>query len=148
MWCVTKAGRRLPGWSLEPMSQTSRRAFIGGALTSSPSFHQTPHPRITITTTVKMADDSSDLSSLPSEDETDLQLSKKDGILKFFSKAPRSAPQAKVEASPPRPKRELSPPHEYVLADNPDLAVSSCICQPYFFRLTRGKRVLLLPEWL
>ncbi|CAG8975141.1 hypothetical protein HYALB_00004440 [Hymenoscyphus albidus] len=69
-----------------------------------------------------MSDDSSDLSSVPSEDETNLQLAKKDGILKFFSKAPRNAPKPKVEASPPRPKREPSPPHEYVLADNPDIA--------------------------
>ena len=71
-----------------------------------------------------MSDDSSDLSSVPSEDETNLQLTKKDGILKFFSKAPRPTGEPRVEASPPRPKREPSPPHEYVLADNPDIAVS------------------------
>lgn len=70
------------------------------------------------------ADDSSDLSSVPSEDETNLQLTKKDGILKFFSKAPRPAAEPRVEASPPRPKRDPSPPHEYVLADNPDIAVN------------------------
>lgn len=70
------------------------------------------------------SDESSELSSVPSEDETDLQLTKKDGILKFFSKAPPSSTKPKVEASPPRPKREPSPPHEYVLADNPDIAVS------------------------
>ncbi|TVY26142.1 hypothetical protein LHYA1_G004001 [Lachnellula hyalina] len=69
-----------------------------------------------------MSDDSSDLSSVPSEDETNLQLTKKDGILKFFSKAPRPTGEPRVEASPPRPKREPSPPHEYVLADNPDIA--------------------------
>ncbi|TVY44784.1 hypothetical protein LOCC1_G002144 [Lachnellula occidentalis] len=69
-----------------------------------------------------MSDDSSDLSSVPSEDETNLQLTKKDGILKFFSKAPRPTGESRVEASPPRPKREPSPPHEYVLADNPDIA--------------------------
>lgn len=68
------------------------------------------------------SDESSELSSVPSEDETDLQLTKKDGILKFFSKAPPSSTKPKVEASPPRPKREPSPPHEYVLADNPDIA--------------------------
>ncbi|KAI9646716.1 hypothetical protein NHQ30_004713 [Ciborinia camelliae] len=67
------------------------------------------------------SDDSSDLSSVPSEDES-LQLTKKDGILKFFSKAPKPTAARKVEASPPRPKREPSPPHEYVLADNPDIA--------------------------
>ncbi|TVY84900.1 hypothetical protein LSUE1_G000325 [Lachnellula suecica] len=69
-----------------------------------------------------MSDDSSDLSSVPSEDETNLQLKKKDGILKFFSKAPRPTAAPRVEASPPRPKRDPSPPHEYVLADNPDIA--------------------------
>ncbi|KAM3081018.1 hypothetical protein ACMFMG_004977 [Clarireedia jacksonii] len=67
------------------------------------------------------SDDSSDLSSVPSDDES-LQLTKKDGILKFFSKAPKPASAPKVEPSPPRPKREPSPPHEYVLADNPDIA--------------------------
>jgi hypothetical protein len=69
------------------------------------------------------SDDSSELSSVPSEDDTNLQLKKKDGILKFFSKAPPPSATPK-EASPPRPKREPSPPHEYVLADNPDIAVS------------------------
>ncbi|KAH8821663.1 hypothetical protein F5884DRAFT_97304 [Xylogone sp. PMI_703] len=69
-----------------------------------------------------MSDDSSELSSVPSEDESDLELTRKDGILKFFPKISakkRVAP--KVEASPPR-KRSPSPPHEYVLADNPDIA--------------------------
>ena len=70
-----------------------------------------------------MSDDSSDLSSVPSEDESDLQLKRKDGILKFFSKAPKPHPEPTKEDSPPRPKREASPPHEYVLADNPDIAV-------------------------
>lgn len=38
------------------------------------------------------------------------------GITKYFKK----------EAPPsPPPKREPSPPHEYVLADNPNIAVSS-----------------------
>jgi hypothetical protein len=70
-----------------------------------------------------MSDDSSDLSSVPSEDETNLQLTKKDGILKFFSKAHKPTAEPKKEDSPPRPKREASPPHEYVLADNSDIAV-------------------------
>ncbi len=69
------------------------------------------------------SDESSELSSVPSDEETDLQLTKKDGILKFFSKAPKPTAQPKVEASPPRTKRAPSPPHEYVLADNPDIAV-------------------------
>lgn len=81
------------------------------------------------------SDDSSDLSSVPSEDES-LQLTKKDGILKFFSKAPKPATAArKVEASPPRPKREPSPPHEYVLADNPDIAVCVTLIVAYWFIL-------------
>lgn len=85
-------------------------------------------------------DESSDLSSVPSEDELDLQLSKKDGILKFFSKAPKPAPATKIE-SPPRPKREASPPHEYVLADNPDIAVCICVLCRIFRSFTRIKRV-------
>lgn len=68
------------------------------------------------------AESSSELSSVPTDD--DLQLKKKDGILKFFSKAPKKTATPKEPVSPPRPKREPSPPHEYVLADNPDIAVS------------------------
>ncbi|KAF8865928.1 hypothetical protein BDZ45DRAFT_701030 [Acephala macrosclerotiorum] len=75
------------------------------------------------------SDSSSELSDVPSEVEDELQLKKKNGILKFFSKAPtKAAPKAespsrpKREPSPPRPKREPSPPHEYVLADNQDIA--------------------------
>jgi hypothetical protein len=67
-------------------------------------------------------EDSSDLSSVPSEVETDLQLQKKDGILKFFPKVPNPSTQPRKASTPPR-KREPSPPHEYVLADNPDIAV-------------------------
>ncbi|RFU35839.1 hypothetical protein B7463_g456, partial [Scytalidium lignicola] len=69
-----------------------------------------------------MSDDSSELSSVPSEDESDLELTRKDGILKFFSKIPPKSSAPKVEASPPPRKRSPSPPHEYVLADNPDIA--------------------------
>ena len=74
-------------------------------------------------------DDSSDLSSIsslsapPSEDESDVQLKKEHGILKFFHKVDQNPALQPKEASPPRPKREPSPPHEYVLADNPDIAV-------------------------
>ncbi|KAH7329215.1 hypothetical protein B0I35DRAFT_38931 [Stachybotrys elegans] len=76
-------------------------------------------------------DDSSELSSLsslspvPSDDEldppSDLEQPepKKTGILKFFPKLSQQPPK---EASPPPRKREPSPPHEYVLADNPDIA--------------------------
>lgn len=89
------------------------------------------------------ADDSSDLSSLsslspvPSDDELGVADGKKpakskgkaskpakDGILKFFPKISEQAPK---EPSPPPRKRSPSPPHEYVLADNPDIAVCRCI---------------------
>jgi hypothetical protein len=61
----------------------------------------------------------SDLSSLssapPSEDEVGpMLLDEPVGITKYFKK----------ESESPPPKREPSPPHEYVLADNPDIAVS------------------------
>ena len=82
-------------------------------------------------------DDSSELSSVPSEDET-LQLTKKNGILKFFSKAPEPGAATTAPKSPPRPKRDPSPDHEYVLADNSDIAVSVWLhCRV----LTRTKRV-------
>ncbi|KAK1756084.1 hypothetical protein QBC47DRAFT_179578 [Echria macrotheca] len=75
-----------------------------------------------------MADDeSSELSSLsslsapPSEDESDIQLQSEHGILKFFHKVNPDKIR-RQEPTPPRPKREPSPPHEYVLADNPDIA--------------------------
>ncbi|RDW89351.1 hypothetical protein BP6252_01383 [Coleophoma cylindrospora] len=65
--------------------------------------------------------DSSDLSSAPSDSEESLKLEKKDGILKFFSKATPNKAKPRKESTPPR-KREPSPPHEYVLTDNPDIA--------------------------
>ncbi|KAF4461469.1 hypothetical protein FALBO_11739 [Fusarium albosuccineum] len=77
-------------------------------------------------------DDSSDLSSLsslspaPSDIELDgppdLEPSEskpKKGIQKYFSKLAEQPPK---EPSPPPRKRSPSPPHEYVLADNPDIA--------------------------
>lgn len=45
-----------------------------------------------------------------------MDVDKPAGITKYFKKEP----------APPPPKREPSPPHEYVLADNPNIAVSSC----------------------
>lgn len=69
-----------------------------------------------------LSDDSSELSSAPSEDESDLQLKKKGGILRFFSKANAKVDKPKKTESPPPPEREPSPPHEYVLCDNPDIA--------------------------
>jgi len=86
------------------------------------------------------SDESSELSSAPSEDE--LQYTKKDGILKFFSKAPPPSAAPKIEASPPRQKREPSPPHEYVLADNPDIAVCVYTYCRVLNRFTRTKRVV------
>jgi len=81
-----------------------------------------------------MADDDSgsELSSLsslspaPSDDESDIQLKKEKGILKFFHKLRKGSTPTELqdEESPPPPKREPSPPHEYVLADNQDIAVS------------------------
>jgi len=72
------------------------------------------------------ASDSSELSSAPSEDET-LQLTKKNGILKFFTKVqgPKAGATSKaaIPKSPPRPKRAPSPEHETVFADNQDIAV-------------------------
>lgn len=90
-------------------------------------------------------DESSELSSVPSDVENDLQLTKKDGILKFFSKAPRPGKAVdKVEvASPPRKQRAPSPPHEFVLADNPDIAVRICIHRRVLHGFTRTKRVVV-----
>ncbi|KAL1871719.1 hypothetical protein VTK73DRAFT_1859 [Phialemonium thermophilum] len=75
------------------------------------------------------ADESSELSSLSSlseppssEDESDIVLERQNGILKFFHKVDRNPELETREPTPPRPKREPSPPHEYVLADNPDIA--------------------------
>ncbi|KAL2068006.1 hypothetical protein VTL71DRAFT_16104 [Oculimacula yallundae] len=67
-------------------------------------------------------DESSELSSVSSDIENDLQLTKKDGILKFFSKVPRDTVPVVEIVSPPRKQRAPSPPHELVLADNPDIA--------------------------
>ncbi|KAF3345944.1 hypothetical protein EV126DRAFT_511226 [Verticillium dahliae] len=77
-----------------------------------------------------MADDSSDLSSLsslspaPSDMESDNPPSPpKKGIQKFFPKVAKGKKATtKKEASPPPRKRSPSPPHEFVLADNPDIA--------------------------
>lgn len=90
------------------------------------------------------SNDSSDLSSLsslspaPSEDELEVpsdvepQLAKKKGILNYFPKA--SSLPAKEPSPPPR-KRSPSPPHEYVLADNPDIAVCTQLPFPLHLQL-------------
>lgn len=65
-----------------------------------------------------MAHSDSDLSSLssapPTDDEAAMAVDEPVGIAKYFKK----------ESTTPPPKREPSPPHEYVLADNPSIAVS------------------------
>ncbi|CCU82537.1 hypothetical protein BGHDH14_bgh04982 [Blumeria hordei DH14] len=68
------------------------------------------------------SDESSELSSVPSDNDCDLHLSKKDGILKFFTKQDTVSTLSESEASPPRSKRSPSPPHDYILGDNPDIA--------------------------
>ncbi|KAI0180114.1 hypothetical protein GGR52DRAFT_228026 [Hypoxylon sp. FL1284] len=74
-------------------------------------------------------DDSSDLSSISSlssapEDDGEIEMKREKGILKFFHKLPLGAKPVEPtdEASPPPRKRSPSPPHEYVLADNSDVA--------------------------
>lgn len=66
-----------------------------------------------------MTHSDSELSSLssapPTDDEAAMAIDKPVGIAKYFKK----------ESETPPPKREPSPPHEYVLADNPSIAVSS-----------------------
>ncbi|KAJ5381308.1 uncharacterized protein N7496_003736 [Penicillium cataractarum] len=63
-----------------------------------------------------MAHSDSDLSSLssapPTDDEAAMAIDEPVGIAKYFKK----------ESETPPPKREPSPPHEYVLADNPNIA--------------------------
>ncbi|KAI9669798.1 MAG: hypothetical protein M1829_005053 [Trizodia sp. TS-e1964] len=67
---------------------------------------------------------SSPLSSAPStDDESFLQVTRDPGMLKFLNlKKSADTPPAKLGSSPSQKKRAASPPHEYVLADNPDIA--------------------------
>ena len=70
--------------------------------------------------------ESSALSSAPSvEDESIVPTRGKDGMLQFLSTARLSSPTAEDEERPTQRKRAASPPHEYVLADNPDIAVGN-----------------------
>ncbi|EEH36108.2 hypothetical protein PAAG_00431 [Paracoccidioides lutzii Pb01] len=64
--------------------------------------------------------DSSSLSSAPSTDDETVaaSINRSIGLEKYFK--PQEKPAK--PASPPPPKRAPSPPHEYVLADNPDIA--------------------------
>jgi hypothetical protein len=93
-----------------------------------------------------MADDeSSELSSIsslsapPSDDESEVQLERQHGILKFFHKVDRNPELEPREPTPPRPKREPSPPHEYILADNSDIAVRDFAFHRVVESLRRGK---------
>jgi len=70
----------------------------------------------------------SDLSSLSSAEsiETDEELSSnlpKAGTLDAYLK--NGARSTSATSPPSKKKRPASPPHEYVLADNPDIAVSN-----------------------
>ncbi|KAI5280218.1 hypothetical protein KEM54_003818, partial [Ascosphaera aggregata] len=67
----------------------------------------------------------SSLSSAPStDDETvDAETKPNVGIQRYFKPASTAEKQVKGKSpTPPSPVRAPSPPHEYVLADNPDIA--------------------------
>ncbi|RKF73328.1 hypothetical protein GcM3_094006 [Golovinomyces cichoracearum] len=68
------------------------------------------------------SDDSSELSSAPSDTENDIQVVKKNGLLKFFTKADSKSTSIEQEPLHSVPKRDPSPAHDYILADNPDIA--------------------------
>lgn len=87
-------------------------------------------------------DDSSELSSVsslssaPSEDDGEIEVKREKGILKFFHKLPQGTkPEPKKESTPPPRKRSPSPAHEYVFADNPDIAVRDS----FFYRAKNAK---------
>ncbi|KAK2825675.1 hypothetical protein FQN49_007477 [Arthroderma sp. PD_2] len=65
------------------------------------------------------SDSSSSLSSVVSTADESIaeSINRSAGITKYFKKAEKSEPPP-----PPSPKRPPSPPHEYVLADNPNIA--------------------------
>lgn len=65
----------------------------------------------------------SDLSSpLSSDDDVDSVPAKDKTLDHYFKDAHSMKP-----AVPPKKKRQPSPPHDYVLADNPDIAVCTDI---------------------
>lgn len=89
--------------------------------------------------------DISSLSSVPSTDDESVAMAvdEQPGITKYFKKA---SPLTKRRS--PSPPRAPSPPHDYVLADNPDIAVSiyslvtffvfgRALTRFFFFFLTR-----------
>lgn len=115
MPCATTGRTRAQTTYFVDSSRASHHISLDSLCT--PNVHP-PHNAI------MMSDDSSELSSAPSDLESDIEPPKKEGILKFFSKASAKKAAPAIEDSPPPPPREPSPPHEYVLADNPDIAVS------------------------
>lgn len=79
-----------------------------------------------------MSMSSSDLSELSSplstDEEIDAPISR--STLDFYLKG-KNGTSAASSSPPARKKRSPSPPHEYVLADNPDIAVSAMISFSY-----------------
>lgn len=86
--------------------------------------------------TMSLSDSSSALSSPPSsEDEADVTpMTKFTGLDRYFKPKTKAQSSERPAASPPPPKREPSPPHDYVLADNPDIAVGFQILQKNLLR--------------
>lgn len=74
---------------------------------------------------------SSDLSelssSLSSDEDVDVPVTK--GTLDYYLKG-KNGPGATPSVPSVKKKRPPSPPHEYVLADNPDIAVSARVSFP------------------
>jgi hypothetical protein len=103
----------------------------GSAIPSTTSKLTLPKTHIIYHNSTMSMSDSSSLSSAPStEDEAVAKsVNRSIGLEKYFKPKPKTAPK---NVSPPPPKRPASPPHEYVLADNPDIAVShSWLCIEY-----------------
>lgn len=85
-------------------------------------FCATKVPPVTSGQTTMSSSDLSDLSSPLSTDEELANAPIRPGTLEhYFQNAGATANQA---SPPAKKKRPPSPPHEYVLADNPDIAVS------------------------
>ena len=60
-------------------------------------------------------------------------------------KLPRRQLNLKLKIAAKEDERSL-PPHEYVLADNPDIAVRTSICCRVLETFTRPKRVIVSSE--
>lgn len=108
-----------------------------------PSYPIYKNPRLGSTMS---SSDLSDLSSSLSSDEDIVEPISK-GTLEHYFKG-KNGSSATPTSPPAKKKRPPSPPHEYVLADNPDIAVSMlnyfalsrCV---YMFRLQHGVLMLL-----